>query len=66
MTISQLRPHRFNERQLAKVGVRIVSLHNLILACESCRQAWSPMLRRGGKMPAGYWKCPNGCNNDQQ
>lgn len=30
--------------------------------CNKCGYGWSPMLRTGGCMPRGWWKCPKGCN----
>lgn len=59
----QVRPRRFSERELAKVGVEIVDLDQTILHCKKCGQGWSPNIQPGGKLPRGYWKCPNGCND---
>jgi hypothetical protein len=56
------RPLRFTGPELAKFGVAIMDRRNLSLACEKCGQRWWPMLRRGGKLPRGYWRCPNRCN----
>jgi hypothetical protein len=50
MTERKPRPRRFNERQLAKVRVRIVNSHNLILTCETCGQAWSPLHARASQI----------------
>ena len=58
------RPRRYSEGQLAKVGVELVSVNHGVLKCNACGQKWSPMIRRGGKMPRGYWQCPNGCNRE--
>jgi hypothetical protein len=57
-----MRPSRFTKSELAKVGVEIVSESSAGLKCVKCGQAWSPNLRSGGKLPALYWQCPNGCN----
>lgn len=59
---STSRPRRYSERELAKVGVQVVDFKHACLKCETCGQVWSPMIRRGGKLPRGYWQCPNGCN----
>jgi hypothetical protein len=58
----RLRPRRRTERQLAKVGVEIINPHHLLLACKECSYAWQPMIQPGGKLPRGYWQCPQGCN----
>jgi hypothetical protein len=50
------------ERRLKRVGVALLDAHSLRLACENCGQTWSPNLQPGGRLPRGYWKCPNGCN----
>ena len=60
--MSKDHPFRCTESQLRKVGVTIYCDHTGKLQCRDCGQIWQPMLRRGGKMPRGYWKCPNGCN----
>ncbi len=56
------RPLRFTERELAKFGVEITDSHRVWLRCTNCGQGWSPNLLSGGRMPRGYWKCPNECN----
>ena len=56
------RPKRCNESQLALVGIELVSAHNLDFRCMKCGCQFSPMLQEGGRLPRGYWKCPNGCN----
>lgn len=32
--------------------------------CQQCGQVWSPTLQTEGRLPRGWWKCPNGCNSD--
>jgi hypothetical protein len=29
----------------------------------SLRGLWTPNLLPGGRLPRGYWQCPNGCNH---
>jgi hypothetical protein len=56
-------PHRFSEPELKKAGVRILEQHTtVLLECTSCGARWSPNLQTGSRLPAGYWKCPEGCN----
>lgn len=57
------RPRQYSVSQLAKAGVDLEDLDRAILRCTECGQGWSPNFQRGGKLPRGYWKCPNGCNN---
>jgi hypothetical protein len=47
---------------LSKKNVEMIDGHTLQLRCETCGAIWSPNLRPGGRLPHGYWKCPNGCN----
>lgn len=47
---------------LAKLGVQIRNRFDLELTCNSCGATWSTEPTPGGKLPAGYWKCPNRCN----
>jgi hypothetical protein len=58
----RMRPSRCTAGQLRRVGVNLVDEHRLMLGCEECGQRWSPNILGGGKMPRGYWKCPQGCN----
>jgi hypothetical protein len=59
----QTRPRRFSQPELDKFGVTIEKRHqNILLSCESCGCRWSPNLISGGRLPRGYWKCPNRCN----
>lgn len=53
-----LRPRRCTEHELAKFGVELLDERSLLLGCVDCGQQWSPMLRSGGRLPRGYWKCP--------
>ncbi len=61
------RPAEFTEKELKKVGVTITDIRRTMLRCDKCGQYWSPNIQPGGRLPRGYWKCPNGCNvsNDE-
>lgn len=56
------RPRRYSAAELAKVDVELTDASRVWLACNNCGQQWSPNILPGGKLPSGYWKCPNGCN----
>lgn len=43
-------------------GVRLVDFNHLRLECLACGQHWSPMLGDRGRLPRGYFYCPNRCN----
>jgi hypothetical protein len=58
-------PKRFCESGMAKVAVAIVDQNRMLLKCQKCGQVWSPNLRSGGRLPRGYWQCPNGCNHQR-
>jgi len=59
---AKAKPSRLTDGQMKKVGVTITSKHNTALRCDSCGSVWSPNIQPGGRLPSGYWKCPNGCN----
>ena len=59
-----VRPRRFSEPELKRVQVEIIDPYRTVLRCALCGWGWSPMLRSGGRLPKGYWKCPGGCNHD--
>jgi len=53
------------DHEMAKVGVKILDPHGVWLQCERCGAKWSPNIQPGGRLPRGYWKCPNGCNVEE-
>ena len=55
-------PKESTEGELDKVGVELVDSQNSRLKCKKCGQTWSPNALPEGRMPNGYWKCPNGSN----
>jgi hypothetical protein len=55
-------PRRYSERELAKVGVEVRDLEQVILGCVRCGHGWMPPILPGGKLHYGYWKCSFGCN----
>ena len=56
------KPQKYSKPQLEKVGVQILDAGRVQLQCKKCEQPWSPNLKNGGRLPKGYWHCPNGCN----
>jgi hypothetical protein len=59
---SNTRPHRCTSIELKKVGVVLLDKKDISLACENCGRQWSPMVGREGRLPKGYWRCPEGCH----
>jgi hypothetical protein len=55
-------PKHFSVLELGRAGVVVRSTSAIWLECRDCGQQWSPLLRPGGKLPRGYWRCPDGCN----
>lgn len=57
-------PRNTSERELARVGVRIVDPNRFCLECVECGARWSPDFPAGGsRFHRGYWRCMNGCND---
>lgn len=52
--------------RLQQLGVRLDNARSLRFQCLRCGQCWSPMLGHRGRLPKGYWRCPNGCNRGDQ
>ena len=48
--------------RLRRVGVKVLDSEGSHLRCMKCGQDWSPNIQTGGRMPARFWNCPNGCN----
>lgn len=55
-------PRLLSAYLLEQLGVTRLNRHNLLLRCRSCGELWTPTLLADGSLPAGYWRCPNGCN----
>lgn len=36
--------------------------NNYRITCQVCGAHWVPTLRKDGRLPTGYWRCPTGCN----
>jgi hypothetical protein len=44
---------------LAGVGVTLLSSDPLELQCNKCKSVWQPGRLSSGRLPPGWWKCPN-------
>jgi hypothetical protein len=58
------RPRGCADMELRKVGVEIICPDEKVLKCQKCGVVWSPNIRPGGRLPRGWWQCPNGCNTE--
>lgn len=68
------KPRRYTKGELKRAGVTLDPLTGNLL-CAACLQNWYPvrqsivitgvhrLQRVGGRLPLGYWICPNGCND---
>jgi hypothetical protein len=45
-------------------NVTLLDERRVILKCSKCGRVWSPNLREEGRLPNGYWKCPESCNHE--
>ena len=53
------------KEQYEKRGVKLIEgSQNTIFECLACGRRWAALIQRGGRLPRGYWKCPEGCNHD--
>jgi hypothetical protein len=39
---------------------------HIFLQCDNCGSTWSPNIQTGGRLPKGYWRCPNRCNYEEK
>ena len=51
---------------IKKHNVTLADEKRLLLQCNECGKGWSPNLDLGGRLPKGYWKCPNKCNYQER
>ena len=49
-------------RILKRKGVILDDPERTTLRCAECNDWWCVNYKSGGKLPRGYWRCPNGCN----
>jgi hypothetical protein len=56
------RPSRPTPGQLKRAGVTLTDPKSLTLCCDECGAMWSSDRQPDGRLPRGYWHCPNGCN----
>lgn len=61
-TMTYRAPRQFTNGNHPESGIDIIDNTGVTLRCTSCRQVWSPLLGSGGRLPRGWWKCPNWCN----
>jgi len=47
---------------LKQKDVTLLDERHIILECNQCGMRWSPNILEGGRLPKGYWRCPNRCN----
>ena len=47
---------------LMQANIELIDESRLLYRCLDCGQTWSTNLLHGGRRPAGWWRCPNGCN----
>ncbi len=60
------RPVPLTREALEKVRVILQTPAEIHLSCTACGTQWSPSLLASGRLPAGYWRCPMGCNKSKQ
>lgn len=53
-------PRNTSEGELSRVGIEEASQGSY--RCTACGGVWSPMLGAGGRLPRGWWHCPDNCN----
>ncbi|UCH56878.1 MAG: response regulator [Candidatus Bathyarchaeota archaeon] len=49
-------------RKLDQKQIDLVEGEEFTLRCRNCSRAWTPDTRNRQRLPKGYWKCPEGCN----
>jgi hypothetical protein len=46
-------------------GVAFIAASNTVVCCLQCGSRWAVDAQRGGRLPARWWLCPEGCNEEQ-
>lgn len=50
-------PRRFVLPELLRVGIRVVGVQPIRLACLACRAEWCPAIEHDGRIADRYWVC---------
>jgi hypothetical protein len=58
----QKAPTRITHKQLAAVGLLLMSHKSLVIQCQTCGVEWRPVRLRGHH----WWRCANGCNQSSE
>jgi hypothetical protein len=55
---------RFSQTSMNKVGAQIIDRFedSVRLRCRVCNKEWIFLIGENGRLPRGYWHCPNKCN----
>ena len=62
VTIKQIPYHV--RRKMEQKKIEPVEGPELTLRCQTCGCTWKPETEGRQRLPKGYWKCPEGCNED--
>lgn len=49
-------------RKLEEKQVEIIEAPEITLRCKTCGSTWKPDTRDRKRLPKGYWRCPENCN----
>jgi hypothetical protein len=59
------RPVKLQKQNLEHIGVDLFSKDPPILRCWHCEGEWTPKYVKKGVFERAWWKCPNGCVDNQ-
>jgi hypothetical protein len=59
---TQTDSRRYLRMKMARFGIILLNKHGRILECERCETQWRPEPAADGRLPEGFWRCPNRCN----
>ena len=49
-------------RKLEEKRVEILKAPEITLRCKTCGSTWKPDIKGRKRLPKGYWRCPENCN----
>jgi hypothetical protein len=54
-------------RALRQAGIKAIDIPGGVYACLTCGSHWMVNLPKGDRrMPARWWRCPDGCNSPEE
>jgi CheY-like chemotaxis protein len=52
------------KRKMKQKQIELIEGPEYIFKCQICGRTWNPVIEGRKRLPKGYWRCPEGCNEE--